>query len=347
MLDLEVLLKRSPSDPPAGPNLQYTADFAGLERAAQGKPQRQVGSAVVAAEPPEWRSILEKGSAVLAASKDLRVAILVVRAATELYGFAGLASGLGLLRGLVEQYWDGLHPLLDVDDGNDPTARISALAALTHREMILTLRATPLVVSRALGPVTLRALEAAARPAEAKPGPPPAAAPPTAATLEAIFQEVPVETLTEAVRVLTLCSKEGRALSDAWSARLPGSGPDFSEFLRVLGQAEQAVKTRLASRQANGEGRDAPADPLTTTALSTSPTPAPRGFVCEVRSRDDVVQALDAICAYYTRAEPSSPLPVMLQRCRRLVTMNFTDILKELLPDSIANLQKIAGKLDG
>ena len=75
-----------------------------------------------------------------------------------------------------------------------------------------------------------------------------------------------------------------------------------------------------------------------------APAVALRG---EVRSRDDVLRAIDAICAYYARAEPSSPVPLLLQRCRRMVTMSFVDILKEMLPESVAGLQKIAGKTAG
>jgi type VI secretion system protein ImpA len=59
-----------------------------------------------------------------------------------------------------------------------------------------------------------------------------------------------------------------------------------------------------------------------------------------------VLRAIDAICAYYARAEPSSPVPLLLQRSRRLVTMSFLDILKEMLPESVANLQKISGTTD-
>ncbi len=66
----------------------------------------------------------------------------------------------------------------------------------------------------------------------------------------------------------------------------------------------------------------------------------------EIGSRDDVLRAIDAICAYYARSEPSSPVPLLLQRCKRLVAMAFTDILKELLPESLPNLQKIAGKTE-
>jgi type VI secretion system protein ImpA len=280
---------------------------------------------------------------------------MVVRASLEMHSFAGLAEGLELVRGLVERFWDTVHPLLDAEDGNDPTARISALAALTHRDMLQALRGAPLIVSRQLGPVTLRALEAAAarpatKPEDAKTAASPANAPPTMATLEAAFQEVAVETLAQSCAALAQCVVQARALADSWAERLPTGGPDFTEFRRVLAQAEQAAKSRWGQRQA-AAGPAAPAAPAVATPGVTASSPQtvepPAGLTGEVRSRDDVVRAIDAICAYYGRAEPSSPLPLMLQRCRRLVPMSFTDILKELLPESIANLQKIAGKLEG
>lgn len=96
-------------------------------------------------------------------------------------------------------------------------------------------------------------------------------------------------------------------------------------------QGQGAEGTSEATNGAPAEAAEAPAMAL-------------RG---EVRSRDDVLRAIDAICAYYARAEPSSPVPLLLQRCRRMVTMSFVDILKEMLPESVAGLQKIAGKTDG
>ena len=91
-----------------------------------------------------------------------------------------------------------------------------------------------------------------------------------------------------------------------------------------------------AAQQGDGTNGTAP-------EAAETPAAAIRG---EVRSRDDVLRAIDAICAYYARAEPSSPVPLLLQRCRRMVTMSFVDILKEMLPESVAGLQKIAGKTD-
>lgn len=346
MLDLEALAQPASSEPPSGPNLQYSPEYANLERAAAGKPERQVGAAIVPAEPPDWRAVRDQSAALLASSKDLRVAALLVRALVETEGFEGLAGGLQLVRRLVEEQWPTLHPMLDAEDNDDPTFRVNAMAALTHRDVLQAIRAAPLVTSKAFGSVSLRALDASAAPrpapsAGAKPAAPPG---PSAGALEAAFQQVTPEALAQATATLARCSQEAAALALGWSERLPSSGPDFTELRRTLAQAHQSVRTRMEQRQ----GDAAPAGDAATNGAASEAAEAPAAAIRgEVRSRDDVLRAIDAICAYYARAEPSSPVPLLLQRCRRMVTMSFVDILKEMLPESVAGLQKIAGKTDG
>lgn len=49
-----------------------------------------------------------------------------------------------------------------------------------------------------------------------------------------------------------------------------------------------------------------------------------------IRSRAQAVEALDAICDYFTKHEPASPVPLLIQRAKRLVPMSFAEILREL-----------------
>jgi type VI secretion system protein ImpA len=74
--------------------------------------------------------------------------------------------------------------------------------------------------------------------------------------------------------------------------------------------------------------------------------PARRSHSGEISSRDDVLKMLDKICAYYARHEPSSPLPLLLKRCRRLVPMSFKEIVGDLAPDALAKVELITGKTD-
>jgi type VI secretion system protein ImpA len=56
-----------------------------------------------------------------------------------------------------------------------------------------------------------------------------------------------------------------------------------------------------------------------------------------------VVRAIDRICDYYSRNEPSSPVPLLLLRARRLATGSFVDIVRDLAPDALAEIEKVCG----
>jgi type VI secretion system protein ImpA len=66
----------------------------------------------------------------------------------------------------------------------------------------------------------------------------------------------------------------------------------------------------------------------------------------EIRSREDAVRALDLVCGYLERAEPSNPAPLLIRRAQRLMNMTFVDIVKDLMPDSLSQLQRLAGDVD-
>lgn len=57
------------------------------------------------------------------------------------------------------------------------------------------------------------------------------------------------------------------------------------------------------------------------------------------QSRDDVLRAIDSISTYYREREPTSPVPLMLDRLRNWVTMDFLELLNEIAPGSIHEAQ--------
>jgi type VI secretion system protein ImpA len=67
---------------------------------------------------------------------------------------------------------------------------------------------------------------------------------------------------------------------------------------------------------------------------------APSG---EVNSRQDVIRLLDKICAYYEKHEPSSPVPLLLTRARRLVDKSFIEILQDLAPEGLGQARQVGG----
>jgi type VI secretion system protein ImpA len=331
MLDLQSLLQPVTADSPGGAKLDYRQDYLELERAVAGTPERQMGDTILAAEPPDWNAVEKRAVALLKESKDLRVAVHLVRALLQTTGFEGFAQGIGLVRQMVGTHWEFLHPELDAEDNDDPTARITAMMGLVGHDMNHAVRLAPLVKSQSFGSVSLRDLESTGQ-GDATSG--------AAASFEAVFQEVAFEDLSAATMAVEQSSNSATELASAWAARLPSSGPDFTGLRKVLAQASNVLKSRLAKRRSAESDDAAPSDGG---GESSSPEAGPRG---PVRTRDDVVRALDGICAYYARNEPSSPVPLLLERCKRLAAMSFLEIVKDMVPDGLTTIQTIAGKQD-
>ena len=129
--NLESLLAPVSDESPAGPDLEYDPEFLALERAAAPKAERAIGDTVKAAEEPDWDKVVELSEAVLSRSKDLRAAVHLTTGWMRTSGMPGWSAGLGLIRGLLERFWDNVHPQLDAEDDNDPTMRVNAVVPLS------------------------------------------------------------------------------------------------------------------------------------------------------------------------------------------------------------------------
>jgi type VI secretion system protein ImpA len=64
----------------------------------------------------------------------------------------------------------------------------------------------------------------------------------------------------------------------------------------------------------------------------------------EIRNREDVVRTLDRITRYYETFEPSSPIPLLMARARRLVHANFLELIQDLAPDGVGQIENISGR---
>ena len=93
----------------------------------------------------------------------------------------------------------------------------------------------------------------------------------------------------------------------------------------------------LAGAQAGADAAQTPAG-----AAGTGAGPAIAG---EIHSAEDVIRVLDLICAYYKRVEPSSPVPLLLGRARGLVRKSFVEIIADLNPEALQQIQVISGPL--
>jgi type VI secretion system protein ImpA len=65
-----------------------------------------------------------------------------------------------------------------------------------------------------------------------------------------------------------------------------------------------------------------------------------------ISTRDDVKRALDEICDYYRKHEPSSPIPILLERAARLISKDFREVIQDLAPDGLAAIDILRGPQD-
>lgn len=345
IVDIEALLQDVAADAPCGPDLEYDPQFLELEQAILGKPEVQYGDTVTPAVPPEWKMVKRLASELLERSRDLRLAVALLRAGLNLNGISGCADGLRLIEQLLEVRWDSVHPQLDPDDDNDPTLRINSLAALSDSATIIReLKECSLIMLPGLGPLSIRSLEIAS----GELTPPEGEAKVEASSIEGALWDVEQE------REQTLADDLQRAYDSAVNIeailmRQVGSAQalNLDALTRNLKRARDFVASHLAQRT----GADSPAAPAAEPdaeggAGVAAGAARPAAISGEIANRADVIRMLDKICKYYQQNEPSSPVPLLLERAKRLVPKNFFEVLEDLAPDGMNQLLMVSGPRD-
>jgi type VI secretion system protein ImpA len=344
-IDIAVLLAPLSEAAPCGDNLEYDPLFLSLEEAVQGKPEVQYGNTITPATPPDWQAVRGLALQLMERSRDLRLAVALARALLGLDGVPGLADGLALLAGLLTEHWDGVHPQLDADDGNDPMLRVNVLAALCQQAGLLReLRETPLVRVRALGSFSLRDIELSSGDGDAPAGQQKVAP----AVIEATFAEADQAALAATVAALDAAAASAHGIEQLLTDKVGvGSALDLAPLVTLLRRAADTVRPHLRgagaaelSQAADGGGGPQGQGGAAGMASGAAFAAAPRD---EIASRADVTRMLDKLCAYYAAHEPSSPVPLLLQRARKLVDKSFTELLQDLAPDGLGQLAQVSG----
>ncbi|MCU7931095.1 MAG: type VI secretion system protein TssA [Candidatus Thiodiazotropha sp. (ex Codakia rugifera)] len=325
-IDLEQLLTVVSEETPAGEDLEYDPLFSEMERAAEGKGEQQFGDTIIPAEDPDWRELKKKSLQVLGQSKDLRAAIYLTRALMHTDNFAGLSDGLSLIKGYIDDYWETFHPLLDPDDNNDPTIRINTLINLCDPiDSLAAVNKIPIVESTVMGKFSFRDIQIASgtlQPTDTE------SQEVTLDQIDAAFRECPTEQSQQTLSLL----RHAIECVDAIENRLNelvgvDQSPDLQSLVSLLKQVEKEVAMR-AGIESLSEGSDDAVDGESAHQQAAAPG--------VISNRDDVIRALERISQYYQKNEPSSPIPLLLERARRLVKMDFHEIVQDLAPGGVS-----------
>jgi type VI secretion system protein ImpA len=348
-LDIEQLLEPVSEDAPSGESIEYDASYIELETLSKGVELEKdaAGRVVREDEDPDWREVRRVALELASRAKDLKVAIYLLRAELALEGFPGLRDGLALIAGYLSRYWGSVHPQLDPEDDNDPSARVNTVVALCHIETVLrAIRLTPLTQSRQFGRVNYRQFAIAHGLIPMPTGKDQEERLPDSSQIEGAFADTAQEYLEELQRALGEAGEQATAISGAFDAALGyGYGPNLEALTNLLREIKAVIDRQVAVRG----GADVP--PIETgQAAGPSAATGGGGSVAVgsgvIRGRADVTLLIDKICRYYAENEPSSPVPLILARVKRLVVMDFLEILKDLTPDGVDQFKTISGIKD-
>ncbi|MBZ9936350.1 type VI secretion system protein TssA [Mesorhizobium sp. BR1-1-16] len=375
MINVDSWLKPLDGASPSGEDLRNDPIFHQIERLSE--PQVEVArddnnrptSEVTI--PGDWSAVLAKAEELQAKGRDLRLLVLVTRALASEDGFAGLVQGLTLIARTLDEFWDTVHPALRPATSIRDAAvrRINAVRDLQNGQdgLLASLRQMVVFSPRITGPITGRDLEQAALDErlmlqEAAPG--------FSNTEKAALADRHDQLLKRIRIALSAMAEQAAADLDplvsnvrsaivaletmdrALNSRIEGQGsnvPDLKRFLeRVAATLERAKPAQKsvpnaatqsvvgAPPQANGH---APEAAISMGALAMT-------LPDRIHSRDDVVRCLDLVISFYDRTEPSSPIPHLAKRTRRMVHMDFVELMEEMAPSGLKEFRLLAGVPD-
>lgn len=293
------------------------------------------------AQPPPWEEVIEKSLAALALSKDLRVLAYLAAGLVRRDGVVAFCEVLQIAAAWLDNWFDAVYPRAEEDL---LFFRTNALNNFVDRLAIVdALRRAPLASQHPTGAVSLRLIELATGVLPvAKTEPPP----PKEAELQAVFAATPILELQGLFSAVTAALDALKRID----VKMTGAGgvaatPNFDgrdDKGRAVSLRHQLKRIQEVVRQAlksHPQAAQVAADPAAGEAPAEA---APAGVVGAVRSRQDALRALDAVAAYFAQAEPSSPVPIFLERAKRLVSKSFLEALQDIVPDAL-NAAKAAG----
>jgi type VI secretion system protein ImpA len=333
-IDLTSLLSAVSDAAPAGPNLEDDASFAELDTAAKGKPEQQFGETVIPGEEPDWRQVKNLALSLLGKTRDLRVGVTLTRALMVTDGVEGIADGLTLMRGWLDNMWDALHPQLDPADP-DPIQRTNTLATLNDYDAaVRAARDMPIVAAPRVGRFSYKDVLVATNKLPAPAGQTDAA---SFAAIEAAFQDSSLEEVQKTAAELGRALESIAGIEKSFSAHVGAArGVSLSDLTAVIKGAHQTVSEQLAKKAPQ------PVDEAGGGVVAAA-AGAPAQAAGVIRTRDDVLKTLDKLCDYFDRNEPSSPVPILLRRAKRLINKSFMDIVRDMASNGVSQVELLRG----
>jgi type VI secretion system protein ImpA len=331
---LSWLLEPIAEDAPCGENLEDTQLLASFDA------YRLFGQMSPLGDDVDWRELRSSAKDALAKSKDFRLLAYYALARMRIEGLYAFCDTLAVAGHWLEAYPDAVYPLVD----DDAILRRNAINNFSDRmASIDALRRAHFVRNPAVGAFSLRDFEIATgqlAPVAAGEGAAEAAAPSESLIRGALSaadgEELAASSASLGAAIESLL-KLDRLMRDAGGSE---AAPETESLLVPLRRIHSLLADELGNRSA-ASGAAAGANGEAAGAGGTAVI-----GVGSIRSRDDAARALDAVAEFFRKNEPSSPVPMVVERAKRLISMSFLEVLRDLAPDGLDEARRIGGIRD-
>jgi type VI secretion system protein ImpA len=289
-------------------------------------------------QQPDWPGIRSESLSVLATSKDLRILAHLAAASLRTDGLVPFCKIVALVADWLEQYWDSVYPGLD----EDALFRRNALSCFSDRVAVIdALRRVPLVVSRQHGQFNLRDLDIA----QGQMPPPPDSEAPQESVITAAFEEMKLEDLNALQAAVAAALQAVKRIEVKMTEAVGIQGvPDLQALTKSLSRMDKFLRDKQAAHP-EGAGQ-ASVDTGAAGDGKVAGAGAASGNLGVIRSRQDAIRALDAVAKFFSETEPSSPIPMFVERAKRLVAKNFLEVLAEVVPEAVPQARQAGGMRD-
>ncbi len=342
-IDVDALAGPLSDEAPAGPNLEDDARYrlvqkqvdevlqkdseslaSGSDEAARAA-ARELPIAVAGAQ-----AAFDGALALLSETRDLWMTVAAAQLAMLAGRVADSAALVELAARLVESSWDALWPALDAESSDPALARRNALGDLgAFGRYVRHLERTALEPIRSAGRLTFRSLLS-----KLPEGTPPAQG--LALAPEAVKRAIEASDLAgwEALAATFATIDQAAIRIEAAFAEKGGMAPNLDRL------REEARRLRAFAAAVVDSKR--PPEPEASAAGGEEGAPAgPAAAQGPIGGREQALRQLDAVRDWFARVEPSSPVPMMIDRVKRMANMNFVELVGNLSPSGFEEAKAI------
>jgi type VI secretion system ImpA family protein len=335
-LDPETLLAPIAGDNPAGEWLRYDAVYQDIRKLReeddadlpQGVWQKERKRA-------DWSAVADRATAALTTrSKDLQLAAWLTEAWLNLYGFAGLESGLRVTAALCHGFWEHIYP---PPDGENYEPRMAPLAWAAEK-LVLPVQRVPITAPAGEDQTPYRWLDSEmARYQEnlaKSKGVPPESGVVTHPKFLVSVSMTPAQWYADlasqlAGAVASVADLEETVVTLAGEEK----APSFNVLRATLASIQSFVSRVLAERVQSGELAPWALGEKSAAPFEGPDLDAPRRGA-PITSRAEAFERLREAAEYLMRTEPHSPVPYLVRRAVSWEHMSLAELLEELLAKS-------------